>query len=99
MLSLLEASKTLEKNKGKTKDQLAIENTTSFFKMLGELNKKKHKGIYWDIYIPLFNDLAQNDFMDTYYYYTMQSVNDNAQQWLYSYQEKVAELKYWLNNK
>ena len=82
MLSMLEASKTLEKNEGRSEDELFIENTGSFFSMMGELKKKKHKGIYWDIYVPLFYDLAKSEFLDTYCYYVMQSVNENSTQWL-----------------
>jgi tetratricopeptide (TPR) repeat protein len=99
MLSMLEASKTLEDNEGKSEDELFIANTDSFFSMMGELKKKKHKGIYWDIYVPLFYDLAKSDFMDTYYYHVMQSVNENSEEWLNTHPEDVDALLLWLKSR
>ncbi|HVX50014.1 MAG TPA: tetratricopeptide repeat protein, partial [Chitinophagaceae bacterium] len=46
MLSLLEASKGIEKNKDKTENELFIDNTASFFQVLGEL-KKDNKDFWW----------------------------------------------------
>nr|WP_321225061.1 CDC27 family protein [uncultured Psychroserpens sp.] len=99
MLSMLEASKTLEKNEGKSEDELFIANTKSFFTIMGELKKNKHKGIYWEVYVPLFYDLAQSEFMDTYYYHVMQSVNENSQQWLYSHSDDLDALMLWLKSR
>ena len=99
MLSMLEASKTLEKNDGKPEDELFIANTKSFFTMMGELKKNKHKGIYWDIYVPLFYDLVKSDFMDTYYYHVMQSVNENSTEWLNTHPEDLDALTLWLKSR
>nr|WP_321231133.1 tetratricopeptide repeat protein [uncultured Psychroserpens sp.] len=99
MLSMLEASKKLEKNEGKSEDELFIANTDSFFTMMGELKKKKHKGIYWDIYVPFFDDLAKSEFMETYYYHVMQSVNENSTDWLNSHPQEVDALMLWLKSK
>ncbi len=96
MISMLEASKSLEENKGKTDDELFIENTTSFFKMLGELHKKKNKGLWWDFYIPFFDKLAQSGNMDTYCRYISQSSNDEAIQWLQNNSSKTEQLEGWL---
>ncbi|MCR9182101.1 MAG: tetratricopeptide repeat protein [Flavobacteriaceae bacterium] len=59
MMSLLEASKSMEKNEGKSELELFTENTKSFFNVLGELNKDKPDDIWWGFYIPFFYELAQ----------------------------------------
>ena len=41
MISMLEATKNIEENLGKTKDELFVKNTQSLFKMLGEVKEKK----------------------------------------------------------
>ncbi|MBR9845002.1 MAG: tetratricopeptide repeat protein [Algicola sp.] len=98
MLSLLEASKMTEENKDKTEDELFIENTRSFFKILGELNSEKKKGIYWNIYIPFFNDIAESDHMDAYCYYVMQAVNPYSKAWFEVNQDQLQAFEAWLND-
>lgn len=96
MISMLEASKSLEENEGKTDDELFTENSASFFKMLGELNKKKNKGLWWDFYIPFFDKLAQSGNMDAYCHYISQSSNDTAMEWLQNNRSKTEQLEAWL---
>ena len=97
MLSLLEAAKSTEENRDKTEDELFIQNTTSFFKILGELHSDKKKGIYWNIYIPFFYDIAQSEHMDAYCYYVMQSVNPYATAWFEVNKDKLDAFDTWLN--
>lgn len=96
MVSMLEASKSLEENEGKNEDELFIENTTSFFKVLGELKKKKNKGLWWDFYVPLFYDIAKSEHIDTYCYYIGQSSNSKAIDWLNENGEKIEKFDAWL---
>ncbi|WP_299227619.1 tetratricopeptide repeat protein [uncultured Psychroserpens sp.] len=97
MISMLEASKSLEENEGKTEDELFIENTDSFFTVLGELKKKKHASIYWDFYVPFFYALAKSEHMAAYCYYVMQSVNPNSETWLDTNSDKLSNFDEWLN--
>lgn len=99
MISLLEASKSTEENKNKTEDQLFIENTKSFFNVLGELKKKKNKGLWWDFYVPFFNDIANSDHIDTYCYYIAQSSKESAKDWLRNNNPKIVVFDQWLKNK
>lgn len=99
MLSMMEASKSVEENKDKSGDQLFIENTTSFFKILGELREKKKKGLWWDFYIPFFYDLANSDHMDTFCYYITQSTRDSSADWLKNNAPKIVLFDQWLKNK
>ncbi|TLX74570.1 tetratricopeptide repeat protein [Labilibacter sediminis] len=96
MISMLEASKTLEENKGKSDEELFIDNTTSFFKILGELKKKNNIGLWWDFYVPLFYDIAKSKHIDTYCYYISHSTNDKAKEWLNNNGNKIEEFDNWL---
>ncbi|MBI3220725.1 MAG: tetratricopeptide repeat protein [Bacteroidetes bacterium] len=99
MISMLEASKTLDENKGKTDDELFIDKTTSFFKVLGELKRKKNKGLWWDFYIPFFYELAKSEHIDTYCYYISRSTNINASDWLTKNTDKLERFAKWLKEK
>jgi len=99
MISMLEASKSTEENKNKSEDQLFIENTKSLFNILGELKKKKNKGLWWDFYIPFFNDLANSDHITTYCYYITQSSKDKSLEWLKNNNPKIVLFDQWLKEK
>jgi lipopolysaccharide biosynthesis regulator YciM len=96
MISLLAASNGLEENKGKSDEELFITNTESFFKILGELKKKKNKGLWWEFYIPFYYELAKSKHIDTYCYFITQSTNDKAADWLKSNSDRLEELNGWL---
>ncbi len=99
MLSMMEASNSIEENKDKSKDQLFIENTTSFFKILGELKDQKKKGFWWDFYVSFFYDLANSDHMDTFCYYITQSTRESSNDWLQKNDPKIVMFDQWLKNK
>lgn len=96
MISLLEVSKSLDENKEKSEDEMFIENTKSFFLILGELNKKKNKGLWWDFYVPIFYEFAQSGHIDTYCYYISQSSIEAAIEWLENNEKKTNEFGDWL---
>jgi tetratricopeptide (TPR) repeat protein len=96
LISMLEASNTLEENKGKSEEELFIENTRSFFSILGELKKKKNHGLWWEFYTPFFYDLAKSKHIDTFCYYIIQSSNEKAGQWLEAHPDNFDQFKEWL---
>ena len=96
MIPMLETSKSLEENKSKSEEELFIENTSSFFTILGELKKKKNKGLWWDFYIPFFYEIAKSEHIDTYCYYISQSSNSKANDWLKGNEMKINEFDKWL---
>ena len=98
MLSMMEASNLIEENKNKSKDQLFIENTTSFFKILGELKDKKKKGLWWDFYVPFFYDLSNSDHMETFCYYITQSTRESSTDWLEKNNPRIVLFDQWLKN-
>lgn len=97
MISLLETKATLEEYKDKSKEDLFIENTQSFFKMLGGLKKEGNTGIWWDFYIPFFDDIAQSDHIDTFCHFISQSSNENSIKWLQENEEKITAFSEWLS--
>lgn len=98
MVAMLEASKALEKNEGKSDDELFIENTTSFFTVLGELNEGDKKDIWWNFYTPFFYGLAQSAFMEAYCMYIGQSGNERASEWLNENEEVLGVFNAWLSD-
>lgn len=99
MISLLEASKSLEENEGKTEDEMFIKNTSSFFSILGELKKEEHKGVWWAFYVPFFYDLAKSEHLETYCKYITQSGNENSQKWLAEHETELTNFDTWLKNR
>lgn len=96
MIGMLEASKNLEENVGKTDDEMFIENTDSFFTVMGELKKKKHKGIWWTFYTTFFYELAKSNHLPTYCHYINQSGNKDSRKWIQDNQEQLNAFGDWL---
>ncbi|MGB1247929.1 MAG: tetratricopeptide repeat protein [Chitinophagales bacterium] len=98
MLAMLAATNTLEENKGRSDVDLFVENTASFFQTIEELKPKpkKAKGIYWEMYVPFFGELAGTNHVEAYAYYILQSVNQEANEWLDIHGAKVYALDAWL---
>lgn len=96
MVGMLEASKSLEKNEGKTDDEMFIENTKSFFTVLGQLKKKKHKGVWWTFYTTIFYELAKSEHMETYCHYISQSGNKDSRTWVQDNEAKLDTFGDWL---
>lgn len=98
MISMLEASKSLEENEGKTKDEMFVKNTGSFFNVLGELKKETNKEIWWTLYTTFFYEIAKSDHLETYCKYITQSNNENSQTWLKENKDKLIDFDKWLKN-
>lgn len=98
MVSMLEASKSLEENEGKSDDEMFVENTEKFFKILGELKKKKSQEIWWTFYTTFFYDLAKSEHLETYCKYITQIGNENSKKWLEENTDALNELDKWLKN-
>jgi tetratricopeptide (TPR) repeat protein len=96
MLGLMGASNMLPENADKTSEELFVENTDSFFQVLGELKKEKEKGLYWNFYVPFFYDLAKSNHLEAYCMYISQSGNENAQTWLNENSDKLKAFAAWL---
>lgn len=99
MLAMLEVSNSLEENKELTEEELFIENTTSFFKILGELNTEENEGIWWEFYIPFYDELAGTEHLETYCYYICLVSNEKAINWLENNINRFEEFIRWLEEK
>lgn len=99
MVSMLEASKSLEENEGKNDDEMFVENTEKFFKVLGELKKKKNNEIWWTFYTTFFYDLAKSQHLEAYCKYITQIGNENSKKWLEENNDELNEFDKWLKKK
>lgn len=96
MLGLLGATHLLPENAGKTPEELFVENTGAFFKILGELDENKQPDIFWQFYVPFFYNIAQSEHLETYCMNISQSANVNAKAWTKANAEKIKAFKEWL---
>lgn len=96
MISMLEASKSIEENKDKSDDELFVENTDSFFTIMGELNKEEYKDIWWTFYTPFFYELAKSEHIEAYCKYITQGSNENSAKWLNDNEDKFNAFGAWL---
>lgn len=95
MLSLLESSKSLEKNKNKPDCELFADNTKSFFSVLGEL-KKNNNGFWWNYYVDFFYEMTTKKHVEAYSYYITQSKEDaTINSWVTANKDKVDALLKW----
>lgn len=95
---MLEASKGIEKNKGKTPEEIFTDNTTSFFKILGELNKDQEQDIWWAFYAPFFHKLAQSEHMKTFCHFISQSTSQTSVKWLDVNEIPMLEFQLWIKD-
>ncbi|MGB7785321.1 MAG: tetratricopeptide repeat protein [Salinimicrobium sp.] len=96
MISLLKSSEDLEENRDKPRLQLFAENNDKIFKMLGEL-KKEQGGIFWELYVPFFSQLAENGHTETYSYYIALTEGEEAVSWLDRHKEEINSFGEWVN--
>lgn len=73
-----------------------INKTTEYFKILGEMKKKKNKGLWWEFYIPFFYDLANSGQIEAYCYYISQSGNSSAADWVDAHPGAIGNMNSWV---
>lgn len=95
MISMLEASKNLEENKKKSKEDLFEENTKSFFTILEELKENKKESIWWDFYVPFFYKIVKSEHFDTYCKFITQ-MDMKSKSWLDNNEEKLNAFFEWI---
>lgn len=98
MVSMLEASKSLEENKEKTSDEMFLKNTNSFFTILGELKEEENKEIWWTFYTTFFYNLSKSEHLETFCKYITQNENDASNKWLTQNEEKLIKFDNWLKS-
>ncbi len=99
LLSMLESSKNRKENANKTEFEIFVENTKSFFQLLGEMDEEKEnlkKDIWHQLYIPFFYKLSQSRYMDAYCRFISLSLPE-SKEWFETNEEKVSEFFTWMN--
>lgn len=96
MLSMLEASKSLEDNVDKTEGELFANTLTSFFSVLGEL-KKENAGFWWEHYVTFYYDMVNNHHVEAFSYLISQAKEDNDEvtEWLANNKDKTDAFTAW----
>ncbi|WP_162055554.1 tetratricopeptide repeat protein [Pontibacter pamirensis] len=97
MVSMTQASHSIEAQEVKTPEQLFYENTESFFNILGELREEK-QDFWWSYYVEFFHEMALDKNVETFSYYISQSKSPASLNWLQKHPEKVEQLTSWYRN-
>ncbi len=98
MISMLASSKYLEKNEGKSNEELFIENTESLFTLLGEMESSEDSDIWDNFYVPFFYDIVKSDHFKTYCKYIRQSSDQAAANWLHENKAALDTFGKWLRD-
>lgn len=99
MLSASAALRYMEKNKGKSDEQLFVDQTNSFFSILSESqekNKDRHEGIYWEFYVNFFAKLQKAGHVEAFCYHISQSEGEVVEKWMKENGEKIDAFYKWL---
>jgi hypothetical protein len=99
-LSLLSATRNLEKNKDKTEMQLLVDKFSIVFGVLAETSaEKKSSGFAWNYYRPYFAELKSRNLVEPFCYYIHQSANSaEVSKWLSQNAERVEQFLNWSQN-
>ncbi|CAL2103473.1 TPR_REGION domain-containing protein [Tenacibaculum sp. 190130A14a] len=96
MLSMLEATHKLEKNKDKTKEEMFVENTKSLFLILGELKENSEKeGFWWEFYVTFYDKLAKSGHIEAFCNFVTQ-MDLKSKRWIDDNEEKIKKFFTWL---
>ena len=96
-LSMLAATKNIEENKDKTDQELFIDNTKSFFSILGEMKNDEKKSFWWTFYVNFFDDMVKAGHNETFCYYINQTKEDEAiEEWLEKNDAKFKAFSNWV---
>lgn len=68
---------------------------SSIFNVLGETKTKKNKGLYWEYYIPMFDQLARSEHFETYCRYVTMSTDEESSEWITVNPGKLEALAVW----
>jgi Tfp pilus assembly protein PilF len=96
-LGLSRAAGSLEKNKGKTKAQLAVDQLNTFLSILSEIDKKENKSKFvFKYYVSYFFEMKKRNYVEPFYYYISRVSNDpDVEKWLDGNFRRVSEFLSW----
>ncbi|SNR17190.1 tetratricopeptide repeat protein [Tenacibaculum jejuense] len=97
MISVMEASKKIEKNKDKSESELFVENTERLFKILGDFPASGNKkSIWWNFYVPMFSKIGNSKHIETYCKFITQ-IDTKSKIWLENNEDKMKSFINWLD--
>ncbi|KAA3623714.1 MAG: tetratricopeptide repeat protein [Flavobacterium sp.] len=98
LLALLASGVSKEENKELSREDLFIENSSRFFKHLGEMKESQgySEGIYWNFYIPFFDKLAKSDHMEAYFYHITENINESSAKWIEEHTLEMFAFEKWI---
>jgi len=96
-ISMLEASRSLEENEGKSSFDLHQEKATKLFRFLAELDLGKRDDFYTQYYIPFFLKIAESDHMEALMHYVLQSSSPESLQWVKTHTDELDSFFTWLD--
>lgn len=97
VLSTTKAVSMTEENKGKTQAQLLVGQFETFFDIMSVPNAKADRSKFaWKYYVPYFNEMKQQKFVEPFVYYITQSDgNKETQKWLAANKARVGDFLAW----
>lgn len=99
MVAMVSASRYTAEHENESDEEFFLHQTESFFKILGELRKPEHKGLWWDLYVDFFYDLAQSEHLEAFCNYISSGSNRKAENWLQNNEAKMTDFANWLQDR
>lgn len=96
MLGILSAAEITDGQIKRTNEDIFRDNLQSIYKIIGEMKKDKNKGIYWNLYAPVFYEIAKSDHMTAYSMYILRSTNENANKWINDNPTQLDAFSVWI---
>ncbi len=96
-ISMLEASKNLEENEGKSEFELHQNKAETFFSFMAELDLGKRDDYYTQYYIPFFSRIAESGHIETFLRYALQSRSQESREWIVTHTDEFNAFFTWLD--
>lgn len=97
MMSMMEASKGLEKYDGWEEWRVDMDILASFLNFVHGLDWGDRDDFFTQYYIPLFGSIAGSDHMEPFFHYVRMSKYESSRQYCESYPEELQEFFTWLD--
>ncbi len=95
MLSLVEASKTSEKESKSTKMEMLVQSLDKLISMMSEMNENQKGKFVFDYYFPYFIALKKSGLVAPFTHYIYQSTDQQASLWVKNHPDEVQRFVEW----
>ncbi len=96
-ISMLEASKNLEENEGKSDFELHQEKAEKLFSFMAELDLEKRDDYYTQYYIPFFSRIGESEHIEAFLHYALQSGSRDSREWVVAHADELDAFFTWLD--